>query len=135
MSNQGYQTPKFRTIFIAFVIFIGLLAALWNLDYVIKQTGDVFLFIPSKLGLVQRVTPEEIFVSDSEITLEIKPGKYFIYAGFKSTVPFRLESNNVVSVAITSQTTARRIARTSSAPVRRPAGRVTVSRARVRTRS
>ena len=109
MSNQEYQTPKFRTIVIAFVIFIGLLAALWNIDQVIKQTGDVFLFIPSKLGLVQRVTPEEISVSNSEITLEIKSGKYFIYAGFNSMIPIRLKTNNGVSMGMKSQTTGEQI--------------------------
>jgi hypothetical protein len=105
MSHQEYQTPKFRNIFIGFVIFVSLLTALWNLDSVIKQTGDFLIFIPSKMGLVQRITPEEIKVCDSEFTIDItKPGKYFIYAGFKSTIPFRLETNNVVSVAIKSQT-------------------------------
>jgi len=68
------------------------------------------MFLPSKMGLVQRITPEEIIVCDSKFTIDLaKPGKYFIYGGFKSTIPFRLESNNVVSVAIKSQTTEKQI--------------------------
>lgn len=86
MTSQNYQSPRFRDIAIAIVIFIVLLALLCNLPNTVKWVGDVFLYIPSQLGLVQRVAPEEIQTIDlrthSPALIEItRPGRYAVFTG------------------------------------------------------
>ena len=85
MSDQRYQPPSFRNIIIANVIFLVLLGSLCTFPSTVKRVGDVFLYIPSQLGLVQRVMPGEIRTIDlrtaSPALLEITtPGQYAVFA-------------------------------------------------------
>jgi hypothetical protein len=84
MLNRDYQPPRIRNIVIACVIFLVLLGMIWTLRSSIKQLGDIFLYLPSQLGLVERVAPEEIRIIDLNIgsptSLEItRPGRYIVF--------------------------------------------------------
>jgi hypothetical protein len=84
MSNRDYHPPRIQTIIIAGVIFMASLGMLWTLRSSIKQVGDIFLYLPSKMGLVERVAPEEIHIVDlntaSPTSIELtKPGKYIVF--------------------------------------------------------
>lgn len=80
MSDRDYQSPRILNIVIACAMFLVLLGMLWT----IKQIGDIFLYLPSQLGLVQRVAPKEIHQMDlhtgSSTSLEItRPGRYMVF--------------------------------------------------------
>lgn len=80
MADQRYQPPQFRNIVIGIIAFIALVGLFCNIASVIKRVGDVFMYIPAQLGIVQRVTPEEIIRIDSPILIEtMQPGTYMIY--------------------------------------------------------
>ena len=84
MSFQDYQPPKYRTILIAGAIFVAILALLWSPSEPVKWVGAPFLYVPSMLGLIQRVTPDELHsvsLASSPARLELaKPGRYQIFA-------------------------------------------------------
>lgn len=80
MADQNYQPPQFRNIVIGSIAFIALVGLFCNIASVIKRVGDVFIYIPAQLGLVQRITPEEIIPIDSPTMIEtLQPGSYMIY--------------------------------------------------------
>lgn len=80
MADQSYQPPQFRNIVIGSIVFIALVGLFCNLAGVIKRMGDVFIYIPAQLSLVQRVTSEKIIRIDSPTLVEtMQPGKYMIY--------------------------------------------------------
>lgn len=86
MTVKGYQAPKIRDILIAPLTFLAVLALLFMLSSVVKRIGDAFLFIPAKLGVVQRVEPAEVREIDlrnpSPALVQLtKPGKYAVYTG------------------------------------------------------
>ena len=65
------------------VILMGLLC---TLPSAVKRVGDIFLFLPSRLGLIQRVTPDQVNKIDlttaSPAILEFpRAGKYAVYSG------------------------------------------------------
>ena len=63
---------------------VVLIFAFINLGAVVKFVGAGFMFIPSALGIVQRVSPQEVFVYDlskSPTMVGIsQPGRYAVYA-------------------------------------------------------
>lgn len=84
MTVKGYESPSLRNIFIGILAFVVLLAALCNLPNALKLVGNVFLFVPAQLGLIQRVRPAEVHTIDltspSPAVFEItKAGRYAIY--------------------------------------------------------
>jgi hypothetical protein len=75
--------PSFRSIFAGIAAAILLLLAFLNLPVLVKYAGAVLAFIPSKIGLIQVVRPEEIMpvdmsISPTSVTLT-KPGNYALY--------------------------------------------------------
>jgi hypothetical protein len=85
MSDKHYQPPSFRTIIIANVAFLILLGSLCTFPSTVKWVGNVFLYIPSQLGLVRRVMPGEVLTIDlrtaSPASLEITaPGQYAVFS-------------------------------------------------------
>jgi hypothetical protein len=61
--NKYRPTSILQIVFgiAAFVVVLGLFCSLPN---VVKRVGDFLLYLPSKLGMVQRVKPEEVRVID-----------------------------------------------------------------------
>lgn len=123
MTVKGYESPSLRNIFIGVLAFIVLLAVLCNLPNGLKIVGNVFLFIPSQLGLIQRVRPGEVHTIDltspSPAVVEItKAGRYAIY-----TDDYDLLMGNVLkgpaSLQVKSQTSGEQI---KVEPVTRGAG-------------
>ena len=84
MSFQDYQPPKYRTILLSGIIFLAILALLWSPSEPVKWVGAPFLYLPSMLGLIQRVTPDELHsvpLASSSTRLDLaKPGRYQIFA-------------------------------------------------------
>jgi hypothetical protein len=106
MADQRYHHPRFRDMIIGGIAFAVLIGLLWNLPSVIKRVGDFFLYFPSQLGFVQRVTPKEISKITSPTLLEItKPGKYMV---FMPPVAYLGEQGEVL-LNITSHTTGEQI--------------------------
>jgi hypothetical protein len=85
MSDQHYQPPSFRNIIIANVVFLILIGSLCTFPSTVKWVGDVFLYIPSRLGLVRRVMPGEVDTIDlrtaSPASIEFAaPGRYAVFS-------------------------------------------------------
>jgi hypothetical protein len=83
VSHQGYQAHVSGDV-VAPLTFIAVLVLLFMLSSVVKRVGDVLLYVPSKLGVVQRVAPGEVQEIDlrtlSPALLEFtKPGKYSVF--------------------------------------------------------
>lgn len=96
MTVQGYQAPRFRDILVAPISFLAVLGLLFMMSSVVKRVGDVLLYVPAKLGAVQRVAPEEVQAIDlrtaSPAVLQFsQPGKYAVYTGD----PTLLEANTL----------------------------------------
>ncbi len=80
MADQNYHPPRIQNVLIGGIAFVVLLALLWNLGGVVKRVGDVFLYIPAQLGLIQRVAPQEIIRMDSPALVEtLQPGRYMVF--------------------------------------------------------
>jgi len=116
VSIQGYRPPKLSSIIVGPITFVLVLVLLFMLSSVVKRVGDVFLYIPSKLGVVQRVEPEEVKRIDltvpSPVSVELsRAGKYAVYTGDTAL----LEANAVYGkdsaawLGIKSQSTGERI--------------------------
>jgi hypothetical protein len=78
------RTPRIRDIVFALVALVVLLFAFINLGVVVKLVGAGLMVIPSTLGIVQRVSPQEVFsfdLSKSPTDVGIgRPGRYAVYA-------------------------------------------------------
>jgi hypothetical protein len=86
VSNQGYRSPSFGNIGLGIIAFVILMGLLCTLPSAVKRVGDIFLFLPSRLGLIQRVTPDQVNKIDlttaSPAILEFpRAGKYAVYSG------------------------------------------------------
>ncbi len=84
MSDLSYQPARIRNIVLGILLFMVILCALCNLSSTMKQVGNAFLFIPSQLGLLQRVKPAEVHTIDlrtpSPKLLDItRPGRYAVF--------------------------------------------------------
>jgi hypothetical protein len=78
------RTPRIRDIVFAIVALVVLLFAFINLGAVVKLVGAGLMVIPSTLGIVQRVTAQEVFAYDlSKSPTDVgigRPGRYAVYA-------------------------------------------------------
>jgi hypothetical protein len=97
MSDQNYQPPSIRNILLGILLFIVLVGLFINLPSAMKLVGNVFLYIPSQLGLIQRVRPGDVHTIDlrtaSPTLVDIgKPGRYAVY-----TDDYDLLMNNVLN--------------------------------------
>jgi hypothetical protein len=84
MTFSAPKAPRFRDMIAAVVALILLVFAFINLGVVVKLIGAGLMVIPSALGVVHQVGPQEIFaydLSSSPTTLGIgRPGRYSVYA-------------------------------------------------------
>lgn len=84
MSWSAARSPRFRDIILAVVVLVVLIFAFINLGTVVKFVGAGLMVIPSALGIVQQVSPDEVFAYDlskSPTTVAIgQPGRYAVYA-------------------------------------------------------
>jgi hypothetical protein len=84
MAASSVRTPRIRDILLAIAALVVLLVVLINLGAVVKFVGAGLLVIPSALGIVERVGPEEMSTYDltaSPTLLGIsQPGRYALYA-------------------------------------------------------
>lgn len=84
MSDQRVKPPSFREAIIAAVVVILLLVLLFILPEAVKIAGAPFLFIPEKLGLIERVSGEEVqrvSLLEPSPTVQIDaPGRYHVYS-------------------------------------------------------
>jgi hypothetical protein len=63
--TTGYpKSPTFISIFLGIIACIAALFFIGNLGNAAKWAGNAFLFIPSKLGLIQNVRPNEVIPVD-----------------------------------------------------------------------
>jgi hypothetical protein len=84
MSWSAPRSPRLRDIFLAVVALVILIVAFINLGAVVKVVGAGLMVIPSVLGIVQQVSPDEVFAFDLSrppTTVAIgQPGRYAVYA-------------------------------------------------------
>jgi hypothetical protein len=98
MLDQSYHPPRFRTIIIAGIVFLIILALFWLLSDTVKFAGAPFLYLPDKLGIVRQVRSTEIQAinlafTPTTITLA-QPGRYLVFTG-----DYKLLQLNVASDA------------------------------------
>lgn len=97
MTKPSYQPPRLRNIVAAIVVSIALLVLLFNLSGAMKSVGNLFLYLPARLGIIQQVTSEEVRTIDLSLPpparLEItRPGRYAVF-----TSDYDLLMTNIVS--------------------------------------
>jgi len=84
MAGLTSRSPRFRDILFGIIALVVLIVAFINLGAVAKLAGAGFMVIPSALGIVQQVSPKEIFtvgLSRSPTLVGIsQPGRYAVYA-------------------------------------------------------
>jgi hypothetical protein len=113
MKDQAYQPPRIRSIVFGILLFLVLLYSLLTLSGTMKQVGNVFLYIPSQLGLIQRVLPEQVHTIDlqtpSPAVLDFtSPGRYAIYTSDYDLLMLNL-LNGPPWLLVTSQSTREQI--------------------------
>lgn len=54
------EQPTFRSIFLGIALFIIALLAFFRIADVVKYTGTVLMYVPSRLGLIDMVTPKDV---------------------------------------------------------------------------
>ena len=77
------EQPTFRSIFLGIALFIIALLAFFRIADVVKYTGTVLMYVPSRLGLIDMVMPEDVIPlplneNPSAITIP-SPGQYVMY--------------------------------------------------------
>lgn len=81
--KSQYKAPQILAIAGGIIIFTFLLIIFFSLSQVVKSIGNVFLFLPDKLGIVQTVKKAEIAEVDMSIpSVSLyfeKPGLYTVY--------------------------------------------------------
>ncbi len=86
MSESTYHSPRIRDILLGVLLFLIILGAFCSLPDIVKRTGNMLLFVPAKLGVVTRVSAEEVRTIDlrtpSPVVLAFpQPGRYAVYTG------------------------------------------------------
>ncbi len=83
MFQQSSRSPTLSAILIGILIFLALLVMYFFLPSLVKWIGYPFQLIPSWLGLVERVKPNEVMpvdMNDSPSMVHIdEPGGYLFY--------------------------------------------------------
>jgi hypothetical protein len=77
------EQPTFRSIFLGMALFIIALLAFIKIADVVKYTGTVLMYVPSRLGLIDMVMPKDVIPlpleeNPSLITIP-SPGQYVMY--------------------------------------------------------
>jgi len=77
------EQPTFRSIFLGIALFIIALLAFIKIADVVKYTGTVLMYVPSRLGLIDMVMPKDVIPlpleeNPSLITIP-SPGQYVMY--------------------------------------------------------
>ena len=84
MAGPTARTPRLRDILLAVIALGVLIVAFINLGAVVKLAGAGFMVIPSALGFVHRVSPQEVFTYDMSRSPTLvgisQPGRYALYA-------------------------------------------------------
>jgi hypothetical protein len=105
MADHNYHPPRIQNVLIGAIAFVVLIVLLWNLGDVVKRVGDVFLYIPAQLGLIRRVTPQEIIRMDSPAVVEsFQPGRYMVFGN--GWGPALSTASGEILISIQSQTSA-----------------------------
>jgi len=82
-SRNKFKTPRIIAIIAGIIIFIILMIAFFSFGQVVKGFGNIFLFLPDKLGIIQttkRAEIAEVYMYDSPTFLNFeKPGLYTVY--------------------------------------------------------
>lgn len=75
--------PTIRSIVAGIAAAILLLLAVFNLPMLVKGLGAVLGFLPSKIGLMQTVQPQDVITVDISLSPSLinitTPGDYFLY--------------------------------------------------------
>lgn len=75
--------PTFRSILAGIAAAILLFLAFFNIPMLVKSVGAVLGFLPSTIGLIQTVQPEEVMTVDISISPSLinitKSGDYLLY--------------------------------------------------------
>ena len=83
MSNNEPAAPSLRSVFLGIALAILLLIGLCRIGDLVKWAGVGLLWLPSQLGLVDQVKPEEIEffdLSQKNNTWQVtQPGLYAVY--------------------------------------------------------
>lgn len=83
VTEQPYRPPSIRAIVAGVIIFTALLIVLCSLSEVVKLVGSPFLYIPARLGLIQRVTRDQVRALDlasGSTVLDFTPaGRYAVF--------------------------------------------------------
>ncbi|MCD4672949.1 MAG: hypothetical protein K8R77_09830 [Anaerolineaceae bacterium] len=83
IAKAQYKTPKIYAIAAGVIVFLILLIAFFTLGQVVKSFGNIFLFLPEQLGIIQtpkRAEIAEVNMSNPPTTLRFEqPGLYTVY--------------------------------------------------------
>jgi hypothetical protein len=83
MTTGFPKQPTYRSIVIGIGLFLLLLLAFFRIPEIVKYTGAVLMYIPSKIGLVDMVKPREVIaesLANSPTTVALpERGAYALY--------------------------------------------------------
>lgn len=83
MTQTDYRDPKIRSIIVGIVLFAVFLVTVCSLPQVVKTLGTGLLYLPSRLGLVEMVSRDQvqaIEMSTAPPQVELpQPGRYAVY--------------------------------------------------------
>jgi hypothetical protein len=112
MAGPTSRSPRFRDILFGVIALVVLIVAFINLGAVVKLVGAGFMVIPSALGIVQRVSPQEVITYDMSRSPTLigisQPGRYAVYAYDSDllTISDQLEQSNAAPwITVKSQIT------------------------------
>ena len=97
--TTGYpKPPSTISILLGILASIALCIAAFQLPNIVKWTGNLFLFLPSKLGIIQIATPQDI------IDVDFSTNPTLVY--FPKAGPYNLYTNHLDLLTITDSLTA-----------------------------
>lgn len=83
MSTSEPAAPSLRSIFLGIALAILLLIGLCRIGDLVKYAGVGLLWLPSQLGLVDQVKPEQVQIFDLQTKNNawqvVQPGRYAVY--------------------------------------------------------
>lgn len=81
--KESYHPPLLRSILLGILAFALFLALLGYLGDITKWLGEILYFLPAQVGLVQRVTPDQVIPLDFDSQTTYvdfpAPGRYQLY--------------------------------------------------------
>jgi hypothetical protein len=100
MTVQGYKQPTFLGIMAGILLFVLLVALACSLSTTVKTLGYALLYVPSRLGWVQSVRPDDIRRLDLVHTPVVanfpESGTFLVYTSNLEllTISLQLEESN-----------------------------------------